>query len=114
MQAIGLGVMISTALAIAGIIFARPLLAALGGSPWVLEHGVGYTRVMMGGVVSILLLFLIGLLRFGLPGGIIQAILLGLAGYFIPRFYLGWRQSQRLKAFNDQLGDTLVLMSNAQ
>ncbi|RKH16216.1 MATE family efflux transporter [Corallococcus sp. CA047B] len=58
-QAIGLGVMLSTVLAIAGIVFARPLLTALGGSPWVLEHGVGYTRVMMGGVVSILLLFLI-------------------------------------------------------
>jgi tight adherence protein B len=38
---------------------------------------------------------------------------MAVAGYFIPRFYLGWRQRRRLKAFNDQLGDTLVLMSNA-
>jgi putative MATE family efflux protein len=58
-QAIGLGLIISVVLASAGILFARPLMAALGGSPWVLEHGVAYTRVMMGGVVPILLLFLI-------------------------------------------------------
>ncbi|NEH40218.1 MATE family efflux transporter, partial [Rhizobium ruizarguesonis] len=37
-QAIGLGVIISTVLAVAGIVFARPMMAALGGSPWVLEH----------------------------------------------------------------------------
>jgi tight adherence protein B len=59
------------------------------------------------------LLFLIALVRFGFLSGIIQAIVAGVIGYFIPQFYLGYKQSQRLKAFNDQLGDTLVLMSNA-
>jgi tight adherence protein B len=34
-------------------------------------------------------------------------------GWFGPIVYLRWRQSRRLKAFNDQLGDTLVMMSNA-
>ena len=34
-------------------------------------------------------------------------------GWFGPGVYLRWRQSRRLKAFNDQLGDTLVMMSNA-
>ncbi|TMD52842.1 MAG: secretion system protein [Chloroflexi bacterium] len=34
-------------------------------------------------------------------------------GWFAPGVYLRWRQSRRLKAFNDQLGDTLVMMSNA-
>jgi tight adherence protein B len=59
------------------------------------------------------LLFLIGLIRFGFPNGIIQAFLMGVAGYFIPGFYVKFRQSQRLKAFNNQLGDTLLLLSNA-
>ena len=36
-----------------------------------------------------------------------------LVGWFGPVVYLRWRQSRRLKAFNDQLGDTLVMMSNA-
>jgi tight adherence protein B len=59
------------------------------------------------------LLALVALVRFGFLGGIIQAIAFGLLGYFIPQFYLGYRQRKRLKAFNDQLGDTLVLMANA-
>jgi tight adherence protein B len=58
-------------------------------------------------------LALVGLLRFGLGGFGIQAFLLGLLGYFIPRFYLGYRQRKRIRAFNGQLGDTLVLMANA-
>src|SRR5216684_2457210 len=34
-------------------------------------------------------------------------------GYFVPGFYLKFRQRRRLKAFNNQLGDTIVLLSNA-
>jgi len=59
------------------------------------------------------LLALIGLLRFGLGAFGVQAVLFGVLGYFIPQFYLGFRQRGRLKAFNSQLGDTLVLMANA-
>jgi tight adherence protein B len=58
-------------------------------------------------------LAVIGLLRFGFSGFGIQALVLGIVGYFIPRFYLGYRQRKRLKAFNSQLGDTLVMMANA-
>src|SRR6266550_4546386 len=35
------------------------------------------------------------------------------AGYFAPGFFLKFRQRRRLKAFNNQLGDTVVLLSNA-
>jgi tight adherence protein B len=35
------------------------------------------------------------------------------AGYFIPGFYVKFRQRARQKAFNNQLGDTLLLLSNA-
>ena len=35
------------------------------------------------------------------------------AGFFIPQWYVGRRQSARLRAFNDQLGDTISLVVNA-
>ena len=59
------------------------------------------------------LLFLIGFIRFGGIFGLPQAIIMGVVGYFIPGFYVKFRQRQRLKAFNNQLGDTLLLLSNA-
>ncbi|NNC20491.1 MATE family efflux transporter [Corallococcus exiguus] len=93
-QAIGLGVIISTVLAVAGIIFARPMMEALGGSPWVLEHGVGYTRVMMGGVVSILLLFLINAIFRGAGDAAIAMRVLMLANglniVLAPCLIFGW------------------------
>ena len=60
-----------------------------------------------------ILLFMIGFIRFGYVYGIIQATVMGVAGYLLPGFYVKFRQRQRLKAFNNQLGDTLLLLSNA-
>ena len=59
---------------------------------------------------SAVFLALVGFLRFHLG---VQFIVLGVLGYFIPRFYLGYRQRKRLKAFNNLLGDTLLMMANA-
>src|SRR3981081_2930630 len=57
---------------------------------------------------------LVSLVRFGLPlGGLIQMIVFGIAGYLLPGFYVKYRINKRLKAFNNQLGDTLTLLSNA-
>jgi tight adherence protein B len=39
--------------------------------------------------------------------------LLAFAGYLLPGFYVKYRINKRLKAFNNQLGDTLTLLSNA-
>jgi tight adherence protein B len=64
-------------------------------------------------VGSAAFLALVGFLRFGLSAFGVQALVLGVLGYFIPQWYLGFRQRRRLKAFNGQLGDTLVLMANA-
>jgi tight adherence protein B len=36
-----------------------------------------------------------------------------LIGFYIPRFWVGRRQGARLKAFNDQLADTITLVANA-
>jgi len=55
-------------------------------------------------------LALVGFVRFGVG---IPMLVLAVVGYFIPKFYLGHRQRKRLRQFNDQLGDTLVLISNA-
>jgi putative MATE family efflux protein len=58
-QAIALGLIVSVIFAIAGVLLAPTLLSAMGGSPWVLEHGVSFTRIMFAGNATILLLFLI-------------------------------------------------------
>ena len=58
-QAILLGLFVAVPVALVGVIFARPLLAAMGGTGWILEHGVGYARLMFASTVSIVLLFLI-------------------------------------------------------
>ncbi|HEV2883853.1 MAG TPA: MATE family efflux transporter [Pyrinomonadaceae bacterium] len=58
-QAIALGLILSVVFAVAGVLLAPTLLKAMGGSPWVLEHGSAFTKVMFAGNASILLLFLI-------------------------------------------------------
>jgi len=40
-------------------------------------------------------------------------VALFLVGLWLPRFYLGRRQKGRLKAFNDQLPDTITLLANS-
>ncbi len=51
----------------------------------------------------------VGYLGFQTP---ILGILAAVVGWFVPRFFVSRRQSQRLKAFNDQIGDALNLMVN--
>jgi tight adherence protein B len=57
-----------------------------------------------------ILMGLIAYLRFRNP--LVAAVAL-MAGYPIPGFVLKFRQRRRIKAFNNQLGDTIVLLSNA-
>lgn len=59
MQAIWLGVFTAAALGIAGVAFAPQLLRAMGADEGVLRTGTTFTRVMLGGNASILLLFLV-------------------------------------------------------
>src|SRR3979411_307949 len=66
-----------------------------------------YVMVIVG---LIILLCAILFLRFHSP----VLALIGIpVGYFAPGFFLKFRQRRRLKAFNNQLGDTVVLLSNA-
>ncbi len=64
--------------------------------------------VLVIGLIVVLCLVLF--LRFHNP---ILALLGIPVGYFLPGFFLKVRQRRRLKAFNNQLGDTIVLLSNA-
>jgi len=58
-QAVLLGFALSALVGIVGWGFAPRLLALLGASPAVLATGTGFTRIMLGGNVTIVLLFMI-------------------------------------------------------
>ncbi len=60
-------------------------------------------------VMSALGFGVVGFFGFGTP---ILAILAAVVGWFVPRFFVSRRQSQRLSAFNNQIGDALNLMVN--
>src|SRR6266436_1013635 len=58
-QAIALGVAGAVCLGSLGVAFAPRLLALMGASPAVLRIGSGYTRVMLGGEATIVVLFVV-------------------------------------------------------
>ncbi len=57
-QGVLIGLVIAGVLGVAGVILAPRLLAMMGASPEVVRIGSNFTRVMLGGDVSVLLLFL--------------------------------------------------------
>lgn len=58
-QAIVLGLCVAVVVGVIGILFAPQLLALMGASPEVIATGSGFTRTMLGGSVTVLMLFLI-------------------------------------------------------
>jgi tight adherence protein B len=56
---------------------------------------------------------LLGLIGLGLYRSVIFAGVLAVVGLFIPPLVLRFRAGRRLNQFNGQLGDTLILLSNA-
>jgi putative MATE family efflux protein len=58
-QAIALGVIVSTAVALVGYFNAEALLRAMGASPSMIASSIGYTKVMFAGNATVTLLFLI-------------------------------------------------------
>ena len=58
-QSILLGIAVSALVAVPGVIYAPKILGLMGGSADVVAIGSGYTAVMMGGSVTLVLLFLI-------------------------------------------------------
>src|SRR4026208_1580461 len=51
-QAITLALIVSIVISVIGAPLAPKLLALMGGSPWVIEHGSAFTRVMLAGNAS--------------------------------------------------------------
>lgn len=58
-QAIVLALLISVLIGIIATPLAPRLLTMMGGSPWVIEHGVGFTRVMLACNFTVVMLFMV-------------------------------------------------------
>ncbi len=58
-QAVVLAVSVGALLGTFGFIYAPDILRLMGGSPELIEEGLGYTRMMYGGNLSVILLFLL-------------------------------------------------------
>ncbi|WP_191860976.1 MATE family efflux transporter [Hanstruepera ponticola] len=58
-QVIILGVLVASIISVFGIIYPKELLSLMGAEPDLIEEGYGYTRVLIGGNITIMLLFLI-------------------------------------------------------
>lgn len=71
-------------------------------------------KLTVGEFLSLQLLAALGVGAAGylLSGTIVLGILAAVLGWFAPRWFVSYRQGQRLHAFNDQLGDALNLMVN--
>lgn len=58
-QVIGLGIVVAAIISIIGILYPKDILELMGGEPDLIAEGFGYTKVLLGGNVTIMLLFLI-------------------------------------------------------
>ncbi|NAS12979.1 MATE family efflux transporter [Poritiphilus flavus] len=59
MQAILLGIAVALIIGVIGFLYAKEILALMGGEPDLIAEGYGYTQWLIGGNITILLLFLI-------------------------------------------------------
>lgn len=93
-QSIFLALLISLPFAIAGIFFAKEILALMGADLWSLEHGYRYTQWMLGGNVVIILLFVINAIFRGAGDPAISMRILWIANginmVLDPLFIFGW------------------------
>src|SRR5881296_3093982 len=80
-QGIALGVILAAIIGVAGVLLAPRLLALMGATPTVIATGQTYTRVMLGGNVVILLLFLINAIFRGAGDAAIAMRVLWLANW---------------------------------
>src|SRR5437879_11273305 len=59
MQSVFLGLIVAIVLALIGAPLAPKLLGVMGAAPSVVEHGVWFTRVMLGCIATVVMLFMI-------------------------------------------------------
>lgn len=93
-QAIILGTIISIVIGAIGIIFPKEILGLMGGEASLIEEGYGYTRILIGGNITIMLLFLINAVFRGAGDASVAmwALVLsnGLNIVLDPIFIFGW------------------------
>ena len=93
-QSIILALLSSIPFAIAGIFFARELLALMGGDNWALEQGYRYTQWMLGGNAVIVFLFVINAIFRGAGDAAIAMRVLWIANginmLLDPALIFGW------------------------
>jgi putative MATE family efflux protein len=81
-QAIFLALFVAIVLALIGAPLAPKLLAVMGASPSVIEHGSGFTRVMLAGNATVVMLFMINAIFRGAGDAAIAMRVLWLANAF--------------------------------
>ncbi|NHF60243.1 MATE family efflux transporter [Flavobacteriaceae bacterium TP-CH-4] len=93
-QAIALGVLVALLVGIVGFLYAKEILALMGAEPDLIAEGYGYTQLLIGGNITILLLFLINAIFRGAGDASVAmwALVLsnGLNIILDPIFIFGW------------------------
>ncbi len=69
-----------------------------------------YVAINIG---TIMLGVLLGFVIFPSPVNFVFGLVGGVLGFYLPRFYVRFLQRRRMNAFDNQLGDTIVLLANA-
>jgi len=93
-QAIALGTIVSITVGVLGFSFAKDILGLMGADPQLIAEGYGYTQLLFGGNITILLLFLINAIFRGAGNASIAMWTLvlsnGLNIILDPIFIFGW------------------------
>ncbi|WP_343486533.1 MATE family efflux transporter [Allomuricauda sp. d1] len=93
-QAIFLGVLVALVVGVVGFLYNKEILALMGAEPDLIEEGHGYTKWLIGGNVTIMLLFLINAIFRGAGDASIAMWTLvlsnGLNIILDPLFIFGW------------------------
>lgn len=93
-QAIALGVVVALLVGVVGFFYAKEILALLGAEPELIAEGYGYTKWLIGGNITILLLFLINAIFRGAGNASVAMWTLvlsnGLNIILDPIFIFGW------------------------
>ncbi|UCF35770.1 MAG: MATE family efflux transporter [Acidobacteriota bacterium] len=78
-QAIFVGLLVSAPITLVGLLYSRDLLVLMGASPSVADIGSGYNTIMIGGNLTIMLLFLINAIFRGAGDAVIAMRVLWIA-----------------------------------
>jgi Na+-driven multidrug efflux pump len=110
-QAIGAGVIVSVLAGVLGAIFAPQLLLVMGAWPSLIEAGSGYTRLLLGGSGTIVLLFLMNAIFRGAGDAAIAMRVLWLANLvniaLVPCLVVGWGPFPKMGLAGAALGTTI-------